>query len=135
VIGRSRAHLAAAGETYREHFRFARTVGLLSLAAGIACLIHAIIPALCTTTASRTIGRINQLLAERQRIDEVKAATSDTTAFVLLLLLSSATIAPLWVLPAAIELRLAYTGLAFALPLALLLTNPDLQQLAETEPA
>lgn len=133
MIGRSRAHLAAAGETYREHFRFARTVGLLSLAAGIACLIHAIVPALCPTTASRTIARINQLLGERRRIDEVDAATSDTRAFVLLLLLSVVTVAPLWVLPAAIELRVAYTALAFALPLTLLLTNPDLQTTAESE--
>lgn len=62
MIGRSKAHLVAAGETYWEHLRFARTIGLLSLSAGIACLIHAIIPSLCTTTASRTIGRINQLL-------------------------------------------------------------------------
>jgi hypothetical protein len=135
VIGRSKAHLAGASETYWEHLRFARTVGLLSLAAGIACLIHAIVPALCPTTASRTIGRINQLLGERQRIDEVNEATSDTRAFVLLLLLSVVTVAPLWVLPAAIELRLAYTGLAFALPLTLLLTNPDLQTRVESEPA
>jgi hypothetical protein len=132
VIGRSKAHLAAASETYWEHLRFARTIGLLSLAAGIACLIHALIPALCTTTASRTIGRINQLLAERGRIDEVQSATSDTTAFVLLLMLSSATVAPLWFLPAATELRLAYTVLAFALPLTMLLTNPELE--AATEP-
>jgi hypothetical protein len=130
MIGRSRAHLAAAGETYWEHLRFARTIGVLSLSAGIACLIHAIIPSLCTTTASRTIGRINQLLAERGSIAEVQSATSDTTAFVLLLMLAAATVAPLWVLPAAAELRIAYTVLAFALPLTMLLTNPEL----ETQP-
>ena len=131
MIGRSKAHLASAGETYWEHLRFARTIGLLSLSAGIACLIHAIVPSLCTSTASRTIGRINQLLAERHSIDEVRDATSDATAFVLLLMLAAATVAPLWVIPAATELRIAYTLLAFALPVTMLLTNPDL----ETQPA
>jgi hypothetical protein len=127
VIERSRAHLATAGETYWEHLRFARTIALLCLAAGIACMIHALIPALCTGTASRTIGRINGLMAARGSIDEVSAASSDTTAFALLLLLAGAAVAPLWFLPAATELRLAYTLLAFALPLALLLTNPELE--------
>jgi len=127
VIGRSKAHLAAAGETYWEHLRFARTIGLLSLSAGVACMIHAIIPSLCTTTASRTIGRINQLLGERKSIAEVQTATSDTTAFVLLLILATVTVAPLWILPAAVELRVAYTVMAFALPLTMLLTNPDLE--------
>ena len=133
MIGRSKAHLAAAGETYWEHLRFARTIGLLSLAAGIACLIHALIPSLCTKTASRTIGRINQLLAERGSIEEVRGATSDTTAFVLLLMLAAATVAPLWILPATAELRIAYTVLAFALPLTMLLTNPELDTVAEAE--
>ena len=127
MIGRSKAHLAAAGETYWEHLRFARTIGLLSLSAGVACMIHAIIPSLCTTTASRTIGRINQLLGERKSIAEVQTATSDTTAFVLLLILATVTVAPLWILPAAVELRVAYTVMAFALPLTMLLTNPDLE--------
>ena len=131
MIERSKAHLAAAGETYWEHLRFARTIALLSLAAGTACLIHALIPALCTGTASRTIGRINGLLADRRSIEEVSAVTSDTTAFALLLLLAGTAVAPLWFLPAATELRLAYTMLAFALPLALLVTNPEL----EPEPA
>jgi len=127
VIGRSKAHLAAAGETYWEHLRFARTIGLLSLSAGVACMIHAIIPSLFTTTASRTIGRINQLLGERKSIAEVQTATSDTTAFVLLLILATVTVAPLWILPAAVELRVAYTVMAFALPLTMLLTNPELE--------
>jgi len=127
VIGRSKAHLAAAGETYWEHLRFARTIGLLSLSAGMACMIHAIVPSLCTATASRTIGRINQLLAERGSIEEVRGATSDTTAFVLLLMLAAVTVAPLWIVPAAVELRVAYTVLAFALPLTMLLTNPELE--------
>ena len=127
MIGRSKAHLAAAGETYWEHLRFARTIGLLSLSAGVACMIHAIIPSLFTTTASRTIGRINQLLGERKSIAEVQTATSDTTAFVLLLILATVTVAPLWILPAAVELRVAYTVMAFALPLTMLLTNPDLE--------
>ena len=127
MIERSKMHLAVAGETYWQHFRFARTIGMLSMAAGIAALIHAFIPALCTSTASRTIGRINQLLGSRDCVDEVSAASSDTIAFVALLMLAAVTVAPLWLLPAATELRVAYTMLAFALPLTMLLTNPELE--------
>jgi hypothetical protein len=38
MIARSRGHLADAGEPYFEHLRFAMTVGLMALAAGLALL-------------------------------------------------------------------------------------------------
>lgn len=48
MIGRSRAHLASAGKSYLEHMRFAAAVGALMVIAGGACIIHALVPALCT---------------------------------------------------------------------------------------
>jgi hypothetical protein len=127
MLERSREHLRAAGETYWQHFRFAQTVGLLALAAGVACLIHAFVPALCTRTASRTIGQLNQLFAERERLQEVDCGSAEARAFVLLLVLATAVTAPLWVLGAPLELSIGYTLLAYGLPLALLLTNPELE--------
>ncbi len=126
MIGRSRAHLQAAGESYFEHMRFAANYGLLALAAGVAALIHSLIPALCTRTASRTVGLLSQLATERHRIDEVAARSVETKAFVLLLILATVVVAPLWLIDAPTSLRAIYNVLAFALPAALLLTNPDL---------
>ena len=53
MIRQSRAHLHDAGESYRQHFRFATTFGLLAIAAGVAALFHALVPGTCTSSASR----------------------------------------------------------------------------------
>ncbi len=126
MIGQSRAHLRAAGESYFEHMRFATNYGLLAVAAGVAALIHALIPAFCTRTASRTIGLLNQLVTDRHRIDEIAARSVETKAFVLLLILATVVVAPLWLLDAPPGLRAIYTVLAYALPATLLLTNREL---------
>lgn len=48
-------HPASAGETYLQHLRRAlRVAATLAMAAG-AALVHALVPALCTTRASDTI--------------------------------------------------------------------------------
>ena len=126
MISRSREHLGQAGEGYWQHFRFATTFGSLAVAAGIAALIHAVIPALCSSTASRTIRHHGQLVEDRSQIDAVESAAIEAKAFVLLLLLATAVVAPLWILAVPTGLRLAYTALSFALPVTLLFTNPDL---------
>ena len=126
MISRSREHLRQADEGYWQHFRFATTFGSLAIAAGLAALIHAVVPALCRSTASRTIRHLGQLIEDRSQIDAVDGEAIDASAFVLLLLMATVVIAPLWALAVPTGLRLAYTGLAFALPLTLLFTNPDL---------
>ena len=58
-------HPQGVGETYGQHFVFALSfAGLLIFAAG-AALIHALIPALCETTASRTLARLSQKIERR----------------------------------------------------------------------
>jgi hypothetical protein len=126
VIDQSRAHLRQAGEGYWQHFRFATTFGLLALAAGMAALLHAFIPALCTHTASRIIRHLGQLVEDRGRIDVIEREAVEARAFVLLMMLAAAVVAPLWILHAPIALRAVYTVLAFALPATLLISNPDL---------
>lgn len=52
------SHPATVGETYFQHMRFAATFCFwLTVAAG-AALIHAVVPALCETTASRILRRL-----------------------------------------------------------------------------
>jgi len=59
------AHPASVNETYFQHMRFAfGFAGTLMLAAG-AALVHAVVPALCETTASRIVKRLHARLAAR----------------------------------------------------------------------
>ena len=126
MIEQSRAHLRDAGEGYWQHLRFATTFGLLAIAAGLAALIHAIIPGVCTHTASRIVRHLGQLVDDRSRIDAIESEAVEAPAFVLLLILATAVVAPLWLLGAPMILKLTYTVLAYALPAALMFTNPEL---------
>ena len=56
------AHPHAVGETYAEHFRFAASFGLRMLAGGMAAVVHAVLPFLFVTTASRAVGSLNELI-------------------------------------------------------------------------
>jgi len=126
MIGQSRAHLRAAGESYWQHFRFATTFGLLAIAAGIAAMLHALVPGMCTSTASRIVRHLGQLIDDRGKIDALESEAVEAKAFVLLLILASAVVAPLWLLDAPMTLRVTYTVLAFALPATLMVSNPEL---------
>ena len=52
-------HPHAVGETYAEHFGVASGFGGAMLVGGLACMVHAVLPFLCTTTGSRTIRRLH----------------------------------------------------------------------------
>ncbi|WP_189047411.1 DUF6356 family protein [Aliidongia dinghuensis] len=60
-------HPASVGETYFEHMRFASRTGAMMIAGGCACLIHGLLPFLCTTTGSRTIRTLAARLGGAQR--------------------------------------------------------------------
>ena len=126
MIQQSKSHLQHAGESYWQHWRFATTFGLLAIAAGLAAIIHAIVPAACTQTASRIVRHLALLLEDRSRIDALESEAVEARAFVLLLILATAVVAPLWLLGAPLMLKLAYSLLAYALPAALMFTNPEL---------
>jgi hypothetical protein len=131
MITRCRAHLRDTGESYWQHFRFATTFGLLTIAAGLAAIIHAFVPAMCTHTASRIVRHLGQLLEDRSKIDAIESEAVEARAFVLLLILATAVVAPLWLIGAPIALKVAYTVLAYALPAALMFTNPELMAIRE----
>ena len=69
MIGASRRHLGDVGEGYFEHLRFATKVGAVAIGGGLACFAHALVPGLFTTTGSRAITRLNQLIEQRLRPD------------------------------------------------------------------
>lgn len=52
-------HPHAVGETYGEHFGVATHFGTAMIVGGMACMVHAVLPFLCTTTGSRTIRRLH----------------------------------------------------------------------------
>jgi hypothetical protein len=59
------SHPATVDETYGEHFLFALGFALRLLGAGLAALIHAIIPCLFEHTASRMIREMHQKITSR----------------------------------------------------------------------
>lgn len=133
MIRRTKAHLQEAGESYWQHFRFATTFGLISVAAGFAAVIHAIVPGFCTTTASRLTRHLGRLIEDRSTIEAIEREAIEARAFVLLLGLATVVVAPLWTVDAPTALRLVYTVLAYAMPVAVMFTNPEL--MTSEEPA
>jgi len=72
------AHPDAVGESYVEHMRVALSFAApLAVAAG-AALVHAFLPFLCETTASRTVKALYaRITARRPRPGAAAAAASD----------------------------------------------------------
>ena len=58
-------HPATVNETYFQHMRFAFSFAFWLGAAALAALFHAIIPALCETTASRILKRLHARIESR----------------------------------------------------------------------
>jgi len=70
------AHPRTVGESYLEHNAFALRIGSRLLLAGTAALVHAIVPCLCQTTASRIILAMNaDILARRAKANQSQQAT------------------------------------------------------------
>jgi hypothetical protein len=53
------------GETYGEHAGHAVYIGLKMLGAGLACLVHAVLPGLFVRTASEAVEDIQNLMSKR----------------------------------------------------------------------
>jgi len=62
---RSKHHLASVGEGYFEHGRNALWFALQLLGAGVALLVHAMLPGWFQTTGSRTVFKLNAILQAR----------------------------------------------------------------------
>jgi Family of unknown function (DUF6356) len=62
-------HPRSLGESYLEHLRHALEFGSAMTGAGIACVIHALVPALFVRTASTTILRLHDRMTAMRRLD------------------------------------------------------------------
>ncbi len=71
-------HPASVGQTWVQHCRFALSVsGTLALAA-VAAAVHALVPALCETTASRAVDRLH---AQIHGLHDADAVMVEPTEF------------------------------------------------------
>ena len=67
-------HPASVGESYPEHFGVAARFGTALIGAGLAALVHAVLPVAFKTTGSRTVIRLH-----RQIVDKRAATSADET--------------------------------------------------------
>lgn len=65
-------HPASVGETYLEHMGQATSFGTTMILAGIACLIHGLIPAWFVSTGSKTISRLHDRMVINRRRKKVQ---------------------------------------------------------------
>jgi hypothetical protein len=68
-------HPASVGETYSEHMGRAACFGLRMIGAGIACLVHALLPFLFVRTGSAAITELNDRLVVNRRVTPPLAST------------------------------------------------------------
>jgi len=129
MLNSSRDHLREAGESYFEHMRFALIVGVLAVGAGLACVIHAIVPALCPKSCSRTVGLLQTLFADRSKLGTVSGESSGVLAFVVLIGISSLTAIATAASIGNPLIAAVVTLQAYALPLIYLVQNPGLEPL------
>jgi hypothetical protein len=61
------SHPRSVNETYFEHQRAAFGYGSTLLVAGLACIVHGLVPGLCTTSGSRRVAALNHHMGERRR--------------------------------------------------------------------
>jgi hypothetical protein len=59
-------HPASVGETYGEHFAVAGGFGLSMVLAGLACMVHAVLPFLFVRTASDTVQALHARMSGRR---------------------------------------------------------------------
>lgn len=59
-------HPRSVNESYAEHFGVAGRFGLTMVAGGIACLVHAVVPALFERTGSKAVKRLYGEMVSRQ---------------------------------------------------------------------
>ncbi len=59
-------HPASVGQTWVQHGRFALSVSWTLTLAALAAAVHAVVPALCETTASRAVDRLHAKIHARR---------------------------------------------------------------------
>jgi hypothetical protein len=61
-------HPASVGESYLEHLGRATAFGLRMMCAGLACLLHGLLPFLFQRTGSRAISELHERMVTHRRV-------------------------------------------------------------------
>lgn len=77
TLGKVFLHHPALGETYWQHQRRALHFGASMITAGVACILHALIPAAFVRTASRTISRVHDEMQAAGRLSGIRQDRSN----------------------------------------------------------
>jgi hypothetical protein len=67
-------HPASVGESYAEHLARAVCFGTRMVFAGVACLVHGVLPFLFVRTGSRAIAELNDRMIASRRVPPVTIA-------------------------------------------------------------
>jgi hypothetical protein len=59
-------HPADVGESYGEHLHEASRIGFRMIGGGVACIVHALVPALFKTRGSETIDGLHKTLVRKR---------------------------------------------------------------------
>ena len=73
-------HPASVDESYTEHLRAAGGFGVTMILTGLACLVHALIPACFVTTGSDQIHRLHERLQRRRVLAARNGTNTEVTA-------------------------------------------------------
>jgi len=68
-------HPASVGETYTEHLGRAACFGSRMIFAGVACLVHGVLPFLFVRTGSSAITELNNKMIANRRVRPVPLAS------------------------------------------------------------
>jgi hypothetical protein len=74
------SHPESVGETYGEHMGVAWSFGFTLIGAGLACVIHGILPFAFERTGSNTVRRLHERLSRRCALAEKNAAATSLDA-------------------------------------------------------
>lgn len=72
-------HPASVGESYLEHASFAARFGLTMFLGSLACFVHALIPALCQSTGSKTVLQLHERLVQSRAAQSEKDSRDAVT--------------------------------------------------------
>ena len=125
LIGHSRDHLRAVGESYFQHMRFAATVGSLMVVAGISCILHGLVPGIFTDRASRTIRHLHAVIEQRSKVVAPVGRDGEVSGLITLFFLSLLTLLLPWLIQAPSFVALALSLLSLAFILAALHSTAD----------
>jgi hypothetical protein len=67
-------HPASVGESYLEHLARASCFGTRMMFAGVACLVHGLLPFLFVKTGSRAISELNERMSVHRRVARLPIA-------------------------------------------------------------